>query len=101
MKCIARPPPGEGVIISDNLSPASQAISYGDTLEIPTPNGVLRMPIVGVVLDYSDQQGTVLLDHSVYLKYWGDDRFNIFRVYVKNKQRGAAGPAGDPEPLRQ
>lgn len=75
---------GEGIIISDNLS-LLRGYKYGDALDIPAPNGVVRMPIVGVVLDYSDQQGTVLLDHAVYLKYWGDDRFNIFRVYVKDK----------------
>jgi putative ABC transport system permease protein len=75
---------GQGVIISDNLS-LLRGYKYGDMLDIPAPNGVLRMPIVGVVLDYSDQQGTVLVDHSVYLTYWGDDRFNIFRVYVKDK----------------
>jgi putative ABC transport system permease protein len=40
-----------------------------------------------VVLDYSDQQGTTLLNHSIYKHNWGDDRLNIFRVYVKNKQQ--------------
>ncbi len=76
----------EGVIISDNLS-LLRGYKYGDTLEMPAPGGVLRMPVVGVVLDYSDQQGTILLNHSIYKRYWGDDRLNVFRVYVSNKQQ--------------
>jgi putative ABC transport system permease protein len=75
---------GEGVIISDNLS-LLRGYNYGQPLEIPTPTGTLRLPIVGVVLDYSDQQGTVLLDQSVYRKYWGDERLNIFRIYLRDK----------------
>ena len=51
--------------------------------EINAPHGVIRLPIVGIVIDYSDQQGTILMDRSVFLKYWHDDTVNAFRVYLK------------------
>ena len=73
---------GEGVMVSDNLAQL-QHLALGETMEIPAPNGMIRLPIVGIVVDYSDQQGTVLMDRSVFLKYWEDDSVNIFRVYVK------------------
>ena len=76
---------GEGVMVSDNLAQL-QHLSLGETMEIPAPNGMIRLPIVGIVVDYSDQQGTVLMDRSLFLKYWNDNSVNIFRVYVK---RGA------------
>ena len=51
-------------------------------LEIPAPHGTLRLPIVGIVLDYSDQQGTLLMDRRLFQRYWHDDSVNVFRVYV-------------------
>jgi putative ABC transport system permease protein len=73
---------GEGVMVSDNLAQL-QHLTLGETLEIPAPNGMIRLPIVGIVVDYSDQQGTVLMDRSLFIKYWNDDSVNIFRIYVK------------------
>jgi putative ABC transport system permease protein len=34
------------------------------------------------VLDYSDQQGTILMDRALFQKYWHDDSVNVFRVYL-------------------
>jgi putative ABC transport system permease protein len=73
---------GEGVMVSDNLAQL-QHLSLGQLLEIPAPYGSIRMPIVGIVIDYSDQQGAILMDRSVFIKYWHDDSVNVFRVYVK------------------
>ena len=61
----ARPPPGEGLMVSDNLAQL-QRLTLGDMLEIPAPHGVIRLPIVGIVIDYSDQQGTILMDRTVF-----------------------------------
>jgi putative ABC transport system permease protein len=73
---------GEGVIIADNMA-IMRGYKLGQTLNIPTPSGTLRMPIVGVVIDYSDQQGSVILDTAVFQKWWNDDRQNLFRIHVK------------------
>jgi putative ABC transport system permease protein len=72
---------GEGVIVSDNLAEL-QHLSLGDVIEIPAPYGLLRLPIVGIIVDYSDQQGTILMDRSVFIKYWHDDSVRDFRVYL-------------------
>jgi len=72
---------GRGLILSDNLAEL-QRLSLGDTLEIPAPHGVIRLPVVGIVVDYSDQQGTILMDRSLFQQYWHDDSVNVFRVYL-------------------
>ncbi len=72
---------GEAVIISDNLA-GLRGLRLGDIIELPTPAGLLRLPIAGIVRDYSDQQGTVLLDRSVYTRWWQDDAVNVIRVYL-------------------
>jgi putative ABC transport system permease protein len=73
---------GRGLMVSDNLAQL-QHLSLGETIEIPAPNGAIRLPIVGIVLDYSDQQGTILMDRTLFQRYWNDDSVNIFRLFLK------------------
>jgi len=72
---------GEGLMVSDNLAQL-QRLKLGEILELPSPGGIIRLPIVGIVVDYSDQQGTILMDRSVFIRYWNDDSVNVFRVYI-------------------
>lgn len=73
---------GEGVIVSDNFA-LLRKVHAGETLELMSPSGTLRLPVLGVVTDYSDQQGSILIDREVYIKHWHDDSVNAFRVYLK------------------
>jgi len=73
---------GEGLMVSDNLAQL-QNLKLGEILELPSPGGMIRLPIVGIVVDYSDQQGTILMDRKLFIKQWNDDSVNVFRVYVK------------------
>ena len=75
-------------MVSDNLAQL-QHLTLGEMLEIPAPNGVIRLPIVGIVVDYSDQQGTILMDRTLFQQYWHDDSVNVFRVYLKPGRAGA------------
>ena len=43
---------------------AASAAALGEMLELPAPGGPIRLPIVGIVVDYSDQQGTILMDRT-------------------------------------
>ena len=73
---------GKGVIISENCS-LLQNIGMGDTVEIPTPSGLLRLPVVGIVTDYQNQSGSMFIDYSaVYLPYWLDPTVDFYKVYV-------------------
>lgn len=73
---------GEGLMVSDNLAQL-QHLSLGEIIEVQAPYGLIRLPIVGIVIDLSDQQGAIILDRSLFIRYWHDDSVNIFRVYVK------------------
>src|SRR5215472_3811968 len=72
---------GKGLLVSDNFA-LLRGYKLGDTVDIASPTGVVQLPIVGIVTDYSDQQGTILMDRSVYVRYWNDDTLNVFRVYL-------------------
>ena len=81
-KMYPRAAAGEGVLVSENFSRLHDA-HVNDVLEIPAPHETLRMPVVGVVRDYSDQQGSILLARDVFIRAWNDDSANIFRIYLK------------------
>jgi putative ABC transport system permease protein len=73
---------GKGLIVSDGFQ-ALQHVELGDRVALPSPSGILTLPIVGIIRDYSDMQGSIVIDQSVYRKWWGDDTVNIARVYVQ------------------
>jgi putative ABC transport system permease protein len=73
---------GKAVLVSDNYA-LLRGVKLGDVLDIPSPRGILHLPVAGIVVDYSDQQGSVLIDRNVYKRYWDDPTVNIFRVYLQ------------------
>jgi putative ABC transport system permease protein len=73
---------GQAVMVSDNLAQL-QHLRLGETLEIAAPYGTIRLPIAGIVVDYSDQQGTILMDRRLFQQYWRDDSINAFRLYLR------------------
>ena len=84
---------GKGVIISENCR-MLQHIAMGDTVEIPSPSGLLHLPVIGIVTDYLNQSGSMFVDYAaVYLRYWKDPTVDMYKVYAK---QGAS-----PEELKQ
>jgi putative ABC transport system permease protein len=82
---------GQGVIVSDSFAEL-QHVHVGDTIDISAPYGQIHVPISGILVDYSDQQGTIMVDRAVFTKYWHDDSVNMFRVYT--------APGLDPADVR-
>jgi putative ABC transport system permease protein len=72
---------GEGTIISDAFQ-SNHKLKLGDVIELPTPNGILALPIVGIIRDYSDMQGALFIDRGLYIKNWKDTTVNVARIYV-------------------
>ena len=80
---------GHGVIVSDNFA-LLHGFKMGDIVDVPAPSGSLPMRILGIVTDYSDQQGSILLDRSLYVRHWKDTTVNVFRIYLRNRADEAA-----------
>jgi len=72
---------GEAVLASENYVRLHGA-KLGEVLDIPAPAGMLHLPIAGIVRDFSDQQGSLLISRDVYLRAWHDDTVNVFRLYL-------------------
>jgi len=73
---------GEGFILAENLA-NRRGFQIGDLMEVDTPSGRLRLPVLGIVVDFSDQQGAFFLDQALFMRYWRDDTVNVYRVYLK------------------
>ena len=73
---------GRGVIISENFA-SLRGFKLGESVDIPSPAGLLRMKTLGITRDYSDQQGTILIDRSVWMRNWNDNRVNVYRIYLQ------------------
>ena len=73
---------GGGLMVSENFAELRR-VRVGDSIEIPAPAGLVRSPIVGLFEDYSNQQGTILMDRAVFRSGWSDDTVNVFRVYLR------------------
>jgi putative ABC transport system permease protein len=80
---------GEGLMVSDSLAQLRH-LSLGEVLEIPAPYGTISLPIVGIVIDYSDQQGSIIMDRTVFTRFWHDDGVNMVRVYTHPGAKVAA-----------
>lgn len=80
---------GDAIIVSENFASLNQ-VHAGDTVELLSPSGPVRLPVAGVVRDYSDQQGSAMVDLALYRKYWHDDSVDFFRVYLETDADPAA-----------
>ncbi len=72
---------GKGVLASENFGRLHN-VHLGDVLEIPAPEGTLKVTVAGIVRDFSDQQGSLLMQREVFTRYWRDDTVNLFRIYL-------------------
>jgi putative ABC transport system permease protein len=56
----------------------------GDTLDLATPNGPLRVRIAGIYLELSPGDlATIHLDRALYRRHWRDDTASILAVSLK------------------
>ena len=72
---------GKGVIVADNFA-ILHNFKLGDTIDLTSPTGAFPVKILGIITDYSDQQGSILMDRQVYRHQWQDDTVSVFRIYL-------------------
>ncbi len=59
-----------GVVISEPMA-LRYKLGVGDTVSLPTLSGEHAFPIKAVYFDYSNDRGSVTMDHTTYEKYFG------------------------------
>lgn len=72
---------GEGVIVSESFQ-SKFGKSRGDTVRLATPSGAVSFPILAVYIDYSSDQGSVLIDRALYKKLWRDELADAIHLWL-------------------
>ncbi|NGZ59967.1 MAG: hypothetical protein CV081_05630 [Nitrospira sp. LK265] len=71
-----------GLLVSEVLA-NRLGVEEGSTLEVLTPSGLARFPIVAVFYDYSTDGGKLLMDRALYQSLWHDDLVSVFPLYLR------------------
>ncbi len=72
------------VIISENLS-RRRGLHLGSSFEMSTPTGVRSYTVGAVVVDYTSDQGTVVMSRDVYTTQFQDERVDVFELYLADR----------------
>lgn len=73
----------DGVIISDNFR-ALHGVHAGDTITLASPRGPVTLHVLGTMVDYSWNHGSLIVRRQDYLKHWGDAKVDVFDLYLEN-----------------
>ncbi|HEX3817765.1 MAG TPA: FtsX-like permease family protein [Chthoniobacterales bacterium] len=77
------------VLISESFARRFH-LAAGDELHLPTPEGPVAFPILGVFYDYTNDRGLVFLSANNFENLWHDSRVNSVAVYLQNGASPAA-----------
>ena len=78
-------------LISESFS-QRYALRSGDTLELPTPDGVKMLRIKGLFADYGNERGSLVVDSDLLCDWFNDRRALNFAATLK--------PGVDPEEVK-
>lgn len=58
-------------------------VHVGETLDLPTPAGPKRVTVRGILADYGNERGSLILDRPVFLAWFQDARVASLALYLK------------------
>jgi putative ABC transport system permease protein len=73
----------EGVFISENLVARHPQLRGAKTIELSTPEGRAPLPILGVIVDYTFETGTLLINRGLFMKTFKDALVDTFQIYAQ------------------
>ena len=73
----------QGVVVSEVLA-RRLGVNVGDVLSLPTGVGQQDFPVVGVFYDYATDGGKIVLDRSLYERWWGDRTSTVLAIYLES-----------------
>ena len=72
---------GRGAIISESFQ-SRFGKNVNDAIELVTPSGPVTFRVLGIYIDYSSDIGSVLIDRSLYKKYWRDELVDAYDLWL-------------------
>jgi putative ABC transport system permease protein len=81
----------QAVVVSNNFA-RIHSVKKGSRIFLDTPTGRHEFIVAGVMVDYTSDRGSIMMDRAVYRRLWKDDRVDTFDLLLK--------PGYDPESVR-
>lgn len=72
----------DSIIVSENFR-YRFGVRRGDRVTLPTPGGPQAFRVAGVSLDYSSDQGTIVMHWETFRKYWTEHAVDTIGVYLR------------------
>jgi putative ABC transport system permease protein len=73
------------VVLSENLA-RRRNLGIGSTFPMKTPTGEHTYTVGAIIIDYTSDQGSVIMDRSVFLKQFNNDQVDTFHIYLRDRQ---------------
>lgn len=73
------------VVLSENLA-RRRNLGIGSTFPMKTPTGEHTYTVGAIIIDYTSDQGSVIMDRQVFVKQFLSDQVDTFHVYLKDRQ---------------
>ena len=80
---------GGTALVSENFA-ALYGVHPGDHITIRGRDGLLTLEVLGTMVDYTWNRGTILVDRAWFSKVFGDDLVDIWDVYLRPGADAAA-----------
>lgn len=58
-------------------------LSAGDTMELESPTGPVKLTVRAVVVDYSSELGAGFIDRKLYVERWKDEALDLVNLYLE------------------
>ncbi len=71
-----------GVLVSETFS-RHFGVRVGEVLDLPTPVGIRKATVRGVLADYGNERGSLILDRPVFLAWFQDPRVASLALYLR------------------
>ena len=97
----------DAVIISENFA-ALHHVRIGDYIPLKSAQGEVKLHVIGTIVDYTWNLGTIFMNRRDYVEHWQDASVSVFDVYlhpgtdahaVKDKIAKKLGAQNDLYPL--
>ncbi len=69
-------------LVSENFA-ALHKVKVGDHIEVDGPEGPLRLEVIGTIVDYTWNRGTIVVDRAWFRDKFRDQQVDVFDVYLR------------------
>lgn len=71
-----------GVLVSETFA-RHFGVKVGEVLDLPVPGGTRAVTVRGILADYGNERGSLILDRPVFLAWFGDERVASLALYLR------------------